>query len=171
MPTPEALRAQTLQSLRGEDAAVSFEAAIADFPLDRINHRPAEGAHSPWEILEHMRSSQRDVVEYLLVPGRPAPTWPRPWPAAQEADLPAWRKTIGDFRADLRTLQILAADPERDLLAPLDHAPTTTLHAELLRVIESNNDHLTQLTALRASLTPVPSESVESPRPRVGGEG
>jgi hypothetical protein len=153
MATPEAVRTETLKLLRGEGTAYEFEAAIADFPLDRINERPTGAQHSPWEILEHMRAGQREILEYVLTPGRAEPTWPGPWPAdPKEADLMAWRKTIGDFRADLRTLQILAADPERDLLAPLDHAPTTTLQSELMRAISNNNDCIGELTALRRAM-------------------
>ncbi len=62
------LRQQLADLLRDGNAHLPFAEAIADFPIDRINDRPANVAYSYWHLIEHLRLTQRDIIDYLADP-------------------------------------------------------------------------------------------------------
>ena len=74
MPDDSALRKQLLALLRGGNAYPPFDRIIADFPLDRINERPPNVGYSPWELLEHMRITQWDILEFTRNPDHVSPS-------------------------------------------------------------------------------------------------
>ena len=81
------LREQVLALLRGGNAHMSLDEAIADFPLDRINERAPNVPSSPWQLLEHVRIAQEDILEFTRDPDWVSPSWPEGhWPAPDEED-------------------------------------------------------------------------------------
>jgi hypothetical protein len=149
--TNDVLRQQLLALLRGGNAHMSFDQAVANFPLEHINRRPPNATYTPWHLLEHVRIAQWDILEFVRDPDHVSPGWPEGyWPAADaEADRAQWQKTIADFRADLKALNDLVADPGTDLTAPLPHAPGYTVLREILVVADHNAYHIGEFAILR----------------------
>ncbi len=97
------LRQQLADLLRDGNAHLPFAEAIADFPIDRINDRPANVAYSYWHLIEHLRLTQRDIIDYLADPNYEEMEWPKDyWPAPDATtDRAGWDASIAGFEADL----------------------------------------------------------------------
>ncbi|MFN2149800.1 MAG: DinB family protein [Anaerolineales bacterium] len=144
-------REQASALLRGGNAHMTFDQAVADFPLDRINEHPPNVEYTIWHLVEHLRITQWDILNFVIDPDHISPKWPEGyWPAqdaiATEAD---WNATLQRFREDLGSLQDLAADCGRSLTDDLPHAPGYTLLRELLLAADHNAYHIGELGILR----------------------
>jgi uncharacterized damage-inducible protein DinB len=154
----QALRDHLLDLLQGGNAHLKFEEAIADLPPELRGVRPASVPHSPWRLLEHMRIAQWDILEFCRNAAHVSPDFPDGyWP---DGDAPpsaeAWERSVEAFRADLKTLQELVADPANDLFARIPHGTGQTLLREALLVADHNAYHLGQLVLLRRCLNAWP---------------
>jgi hypothetical protein len=147
----EILREQLLGLLDGEDAHLTFDEAVADFPEDAINTRAPNVAYSPWHLLEHLRITQRDILEYVRKPGHVSPDWPGGyWPAPDAlATSERFAATVASFRADQAALRALVADPATDLLAVLPGTPGHTILREIRIVADHNAYHVGEFAILR----------------------
>ncbi len=145
------MREQVLALLRGGNAHMPFDEAVADFPLDRINDRAPNVSYSPWQLLEHIRITQEDILEFTRDPDWVSPSWPEGhWPAPdEEADPARWTATINAIRRDLEAMQALVADPANSLTDDLPHAPGYTLLREALLVADHNAYHIGEFAILR----------------------
>lgn len=154
------MREQLLALLRGGNAHLTFEQAVADFPLEFINRRPPNVPYTPWHLLEHLRIAQWDILEFIRNPQHVSPEWPKGyWPAADEqADAARWQQTLAEFQADMQALQDLAANPATDLLAEIPHAPGYTILREILLVADHNAYHIGEFAILRQIMGTWPSE-------------
>jgi hypothetical protein len=144
-------RELVLDLLRGGGAHLSLEDALGDFPPALRGTKPRGSPHTPWQILEHMRIAQWDILKYSLDPEHRSPDWPSGYwpPTASPPEEDAWNESVRAFFADLARLEELAADPKLDLLAPIPHARDATLLGELYLVASHNSYHLGQLMLLR----------------------
>jgi hypothetical protein len=151
MPNENTIREQLLGLLRGGHAHMTFDQAVADFPLDRINDHPPHVPYTPWHLLEHVRIAQWDILEFIRNPSHVSPEWPEGyWPPQQvEADPQQWQQTLGGFRTDLRALEAMVQDPQTDLYAELPHAPGYTILREILVVADHNAYHIGEFGILR----------------------
>lgn len=151
MNTDQVVREQLLFLLRGGNAHMSFDDAVADFPLEYINSRPPNVSYTPWHLLEHIRIAQWDILEFIRDPNHVSPRWPEGyWPGRDEqTDEIKWEKTVNDIRADLRALQELVEDPGTELFAPIPHAEGYTVLREILLVADHNAYHIGELAVLR----------------------
>ncbi len=151
MSDDRVVREQLLFLLRGGNAHMTFEGAVADFPLKYINSRPPNVTYTPWHLLEHIRIAQWDILEFIRNPDHVSPQWPKGyWPSPdQQADEAQWERTISDFRADLRSLQDMVEDPTIDLYAPIAHAKDYTVLREMLLVADHNAYHIGEFSILR----------------------
>ncbi len=148
----DVLRAQLVALLRGGQAYMPFERAVADFPAEHYNTRPPNVSYTFWHLLEHLRIAQRDILDYIRGPAHyRARQWPEGyWPAPEtEADATRWTGTLNSFWADRRALETLVEDPATDLTAPLPHAPQHTILREILVVADHNAYHTGELAILR----------------------
>src|SRR5271166_693423 len=93
------LREHLLSLLKGGNAHVDFESAVKNFPADLRGKRPKGAEHSPWEVLEHLRIAQRDILEFSRNPKHKSPDWPVGyWPASKmPPDEKAWIRPCGPF--------------------------------------------------------------------------
>jgi hypothetical protein len=153
MKDQKALREHLLNLLTGESAHASFESAVKDVPPAVRGKRPNGAAHSPWEVLEHLRITQWDILEFTRDPKHVSPDFPAGyWPAAEAPpDDKAWDRSVAAFRADLEAIAHMTAN-STDLLAPLAHAPDKTILREVLLVADHNAYHLGELVLLRRVL-------------------
>jgi len=151
MTDDRVLRKQVSKLLAGGNAHMPFEQAMADFPASAYNRRPPNLPYTPYHLLEHLRITQWDILQFVLDPDHESPAWPEGyWPAPEvEADVSDWQASVNDFVDDLEGLQQLAADPELDLTAPLAHAPGYTVLRELLLAADHNAYHIGEFAILR----------------------
>jgi hypothetical protein len=149
-----ALREHLLYLLRGGGAHVSFEEALKDFPAELFNARAEGVPYTPWQLLEHMRIAQRDIVEFSRSAAHVSPEWPEGyWPdKTREAGEEDWRRSVEGFREDLRAMEALVEDPAGDLYAAIPHGEGQTLLREALLVADHNAYHLGALVTLRRAL-------------------
>ena len=148
------LREHLLDLLGGGHAHLDFERAIAGLPAELRGARPPGLPHTPWRLVEHLRIAQWDILRFSVDPGHVSPEFPDGyWP---EADAPpdpgAWDRTVAAFRADLRAMMDLVADPGTDLFAPIPHGQGQTILREALLVADHNAYHLGQLVLVRRLL-------------------
>jgi hypothetical protein len=149
--TTDALRGQLAKLLDGVGARMPFDEAVADFPDDAINRLPPNVAYTPWHLLEHIRLTQVDILEYVLVDNYVEQAWPDAfWPARDATATRAqWDETISRFLADLAALRALVLDPERELLAVIPGTPGHTLLREVRIVADHNAYHVGEFAILR----------------------
>ena len=149
-----ALRTHLDNLLRMEGAHLSFEEAIAGFPTALQGVKPPGAPHSAWELLEHMRIAQEDILDFSRNPGYVDKVWPADYwpPSAEPPSIEAWDEAVRQFNTDLDAMRALVADPAQDLFAPFPHGTGQTLLREALLVADHNAYHLGQLVLLRKSL-------------------
>lgn len=150
----DSLREHLVYLLEGEGAHAGFEAAVKDLP-PRVRGLEANGVpHSPWELLEHIRLAQWDILEFSRNANHVSPEWPSGyWPPSPEPpDDEAWDKSVAAFRSDLAAMSALAADESVDLYAKIPWGTGQTILREILLVADHNAYHLGQLVLVRKLL-------------------
>jgi hypothetical protein len=148
------LRKHLADLLRMKGAHVSLEEAAADFPPALRGVKPAGAPHTAWQLLEHMRIAQEDILDFSRNPNYEEKTFPDDyWPAAEAPPgETAWDESLKQFQEDLKEFQKLLADTSHDLLARLPHGSGQTLLREALLVADHNAYHLGQFMFLRKML-------------------
>lgn len=154
MNTDKSLREHLLYLLAGGGAHIDFESVVKDFPIEIINLKAANVPYTPWQVLEHMRIAQWDILEFSRNASHVSPAWPEGyWPASDAiADEAAWNRSVEAFRADLEAMKRLVEDPATDLFAPLEHGTGQTILREALLVADHNAYHLGVLVTLKRFL-------------------
>lgn len=154
----KALREHVLYLLKGGGAHVSFEQAIADLPAELRTRKPPETAHSLWQLLEHLRIAQWDILEFSRNAQHVSPEWPSGYwpPTGVTPDQKAWETSVEAFRRDLRAMEKLVADPSTDLFAKIPHGDGQTILREALLVADHNAYHLGQIVQQRRLLAAWP---------------
>ena len=145
------LREQLLALLRGGNAHMGFDNAVANFPVEHINTRPPNVEYTPWHLVEHLRIAQWDILEFIRNPNHVSPKFPEGyWPPPDAHVIEArWYKSLTDFRADLQALQEIVQDAGTNFFAPIPHAPNYTIFREILVVADHNAYHIGELAVLR----------------------
>jgi uncharacterized damage-inducible protein DinB len=154
--TPDPLREQLARLLDWEEAHVGFDAAIDGIPADRRGSVAPAFEHSIWQLMEHMRLAQKDLLDFCVNARYthalewPDDYWPRD-PAPPDAA--SWNASVAEVKADREALKRLARDTGIDLFAlvPTGKGQQTYLRA-LLLVVDHNAYHLGQLVAVRRAL-------------------
>ena len=147
-----ALREHLLYLLQTGGAHVDLEAALKGLPVALRGKRPKGAAHSPWEILEHMRIAQWDILEFSRDAKHVSPEWPTGyWPKSPTPPTKtAWNQAVRAFRADHAAMCALVADKSTDLFTPIPHGDGQTILREALLVADHNAYHLgTLVTTLQ----------------------
>jgi len=148
------LRDHVIYMLRDGGAHVGFEAAIKGLPVNLRGKRPKGSAHSAWEILEHVRIAQWDILEFSRDAKHASPKWPEGyWPKSPAPpNAAAWAKTVRAFRENLESMCKLVEDPATDLFAPIPHGTGQTILREALLVADHNAYHLGEMLVVRRLL-------------------
>ena len=154
MANDKALRQHLLKLLEGKGAHVDFETAVKKASAAVRGKRSKGVAHSPWEILEHMRIAQWDILEFSRDAKHVSPEWPSGyWPKTKTPPNPqAWNKTIRAFNTDLDAMKKLVAAKSADLHAPIPHGQGQTILREVLLIADHNAYHLGELLLVRRLL-------------------
>jgi hypothetical protein len=151
MDKDRVLREQLLALLRGGNAHDDFAQITANFPIEQINRKPLNVEYSFWQLLEHMRIAQWDILEFVRNPQHASPQWPVGyWPSQDEiVEEERWKRTLQMFEADLEALAAIVSDPQVDLLAEIPHAAGYTILREVLLVADHNAYHMGEFGILR----------------------
>jgi len=154
MQTEKELRQQLVKLLTSSEAHADFEPAVADLPAKLRGERPKGAEHSPWEVLEHLRIAQWDILEFSRDAGHKSPEFPAGyWPAAQAPpNAAAWDKSVASFLKDRKELCELVASEKTDLFAKIPHGDGQTILREALLAADHNAYHLGELVLLRRLL-------------------
>ncbi len=150
MNADDATREQVLALLRGGNAHMTFDQAVADFPMDRINERPPNVPYTPWHLLEHLRRTQRDILDYIRDGEYTEMTWPDEyWPARDEtADEAAWNASLQGFRDDLAALHEIV-DTVKDLDITVRDRNDYPLVRGIVTAASHNSYHIGEFAILR----------------------
>ena len=154
MANDRALRQHLLDLLKGGNAHVDFDGAIKDLPVALRGKRPKSAEHSPWEVLEHMRIAQWDILEFSRDPHHKSPDFPAGyWPGTEAPpDEKAWNRSVQAFRKDLQAMCDLVAAESTDPYAKIPHGEGQTILREALLVADHNAYHLGEFILLRRLL-------------------
>ena len=154
--SPDPLRSQLAWLLDWEEAHVGFDKATSGIAADKRGAQAQGFEHSPWQLLEHLRIAQKDILNFCVSATYVHDlSWPDDyWPTDQgPPDAAAWNDSIADYKADREALRQLALDARADLLAPV---PTGDVSQTVLRGIllaaSHASYHLGQLVAVRRAL-------------------
>jgi uncharacterized damage-inducible protein DinB len=160
MANTDALRSQLAKFIDFGEAHATADSAMADLDFALQGTRPEGLKHSPWELLEHMRITQHDILDFCKKPKYEEMNWPDDyWPKAAAPPSPdSWKKSVASFRVDRDALRALAQDKDTELSAKLPHGDGQTYLRELLLAQDHLSYHTGQLVLVRQLLGawPVP---------------
>lgn len=154
MKKTDPLRQHLIKLLTKAEAHVDVGTALKDFPQELRGSKPAGAPHTPWQLLEHMRIAQWDILEFSLSAKHVSPKWPDGyWPKTDAPpDAKAWDKSVRQFLADLEEVCKMVNDSKRDLFAEIPYGEGQTYLREALLVADHNAYHLGQLVMVRRIL-------------------
>lgn len=154
MDKDRALRDHLLELLRCGSAHLDFDKAIADLPAELRGVRPEGTPHSVWELVEHLRIAQWDILDFSRNPGYVTPNWPKDYwpPTPAPPGAAAWEESLAAFHRDLKAMQDLVADPNTDLYAKIPWGDGQTILREAMLVADHNAYHLGQIVVVRQML-------------------
>lgn len=154
MGTDLELRQHLVRLLTGSEAHVNFEAAVGGLPVELRGMSPEGAEHSSWELVEHLRIAQWDILDFSSNPEYRERRWPEDyWPkSAAPASEAAWDESVSSFLADRRALCDLVMDAATDLFAKIPHGSGQTILREALLTADHNAYHVGQLVLVRRLL-------------------
>jgi uncharacterized damage-inducible protein DinB len=160
MTTADPLRRQLARFIDFGEAHVTSDAAFAELELSLQGTRAQGLPHSPWELLEHMRITQHDILDFCLNPKYEEMDWPKDyWPkAAAPPAADSWANSVAAFRKDREALRQIAADSRIDLLSNIPHGDGQTYLRELILAQDHLSYHTGQLVLVRQALGAWPAK-------------
>jgi hypothetical protein len=149
-----ALRDEIVDLLRKGHAHIGFDTAIARWPEPLRGARPPGQPFTPWRLLEHMRITQWDIVEFTKSASHESPVWPAGyWPETDAPpDASAWDRSVAQVKRDRRAMEQIVTDPNTDLFTAIPHGSGQTVLREALVLADHNSYHVGQLLVLRRLL-------------------
>jgi len=150
-PEDASLRKHVLYLLQGGSAHLSFDDLVNSFPADLCNRRIEGLPYTAWQVLEHMRLAQWDILEFSRDPDHVSPEFPKGyWPNPEEPGSAAlWQKTIAEFRNDRAQMEALVENESTDLHARIPHGEGQTILREALLIADHNAYHLGVLAVMQ----------------------
>jgi uncharacterized damage-inducible protein DinB len=148
------LRRQLAEFLDWTSAHAGFDAAVKGMPPALRGKVPEGFEHSAWQLVEHIRIAQNDILDFCVNPRYKGKKWPDDyWPTMpRPSNAAAWTKSIARFRRDRRAMQRLATNARVDLLAKIPHGSGQTYLREILLVADHTAHHVGQLIDVRRAL-------------------
>ena len=163
MAERDILREELIALIEGHGAHMPFDEAVADFPEDAINRRPPNVDYTPWHLIEHLRFTQADILDYIRNRKYIEADWPEAyWPERDSTATPAqFARTVEDFKSDRAALRDLVTDPSTDLLATIPGTPGHTILREVRVVGDHNAYHIGEFAILRQVMGTWPPDREE----------
>lgn len=151
MEANDMIREQLVDLLERGNAHMSFEQAVADYPIESINTPFPNGTYSAWQLVEHLRITQWDILDFIRNPQYQERAWPDDyWPSPdQRATADDWQQSIRAFLEDREALREIVMDPQTDLYARIPHGSGQTILREILVVADHNAYHVGEFGIMR----------------------
>lgn len=148
------LREHLVKLLRGGQAYLTREEILEGIALGEAGRQVANLPYTLWQLLEHLRITQSDILEFSRDPQYQSPEWPDGyWPqATAPTNEDALAESLRLIDADLKAMLQLVQDPKQDLYNPFAHGSGQTLLREAMLVAEHNAYHLGQIVLVRRLL-------------------
>jgi len=148
------IRQLLLEQLSGRNAHVDFEKAVEKLSLSDLGVKPENFPHTIWELVEHIRIAQHDIVAFSQDPDYESPAWPEGyWPESDKpSDRNKWEKSLEAVKRDHQEMVGLIKDEKNDLLAPLEHGDGQTLFREAMLIVDHNAYHIGQIVQMRKAM-------------------
>lgn len=140
--------------LTGSFAHAGIHEAVKDMSPALITKKPAGIPYNAWQLLEHIRLTLADLVNFCTKPGYRAPKWPEEyWPAVDTPVSPdAWKTSVRGVTSEMKKIEKLIRDPATDLSAKVPWGDGQTYLREALLAIDHTSYHVGQLILLRKQL-------------------
>ena len=150
----DVLRDHVARILDWHDAHVDFDQAVKDVPVDKLGLVPPGSVYSIWQLVEHLRLAQHDILDFCVNPRYEEMAWPDDyWPRAPAPPAPgAWNESLAAYRRDRAAMQALVRDPAIDLFAPVPKGTGQTYLREALLVADHAAYHVGQIVLVRRQL-------------------
>jgi len=145
------VREQIINLLKGGQAHLTLDDTLKGFPEKLRGVKPPGAPHSAWQLLEHLRIAQLDILEFSRDAKHVSPKWPEGyWPTNDKPPTDAqWKKCVSAIKKDLQAMQRLVEDPRTDLYSKIPHGTGQTILREALLVADHNAYHVGQLVLIR----------------------
>ena len=144
----KSLREHLLELLEGKFAHIDLETVLKDFPVEARNFKPQDSPHTAWELLEHIRIAQSDILEFSRDAEHISPEFPKGYWNKTEATAENWQNSVEQILSDLQAMRDLISNPETDLFAKIPHGTGQTILREAVLVADHNSYHLGQMVLL-----------------------
>ena len=150
----QSLRHHLLDLLSGGNAHAKFDDVIQDLPPKLYGKKPENFPHTAWMLLEHLRITQWDILEFSRNAKHKSPEWPSGyWPKTEAPhSAEAWNKSVEEFQRDLKAMKDLVENPQTDLFAKIPWGDGQTVLREALLIADHNAHHLGQIIDVRRLL-------------------
>ncbi|MFN2430411.1 MAG: DinB family protein [Cryomorphaceae bacterium] len=146
------LRKHLIESLSGEKAHITIDLVVEGFPDKAINKKIEGIPHSPWDLMEHLRLAQRDIIDFIKNPNYREMEWPDDYWPKNQASSEEWKNSIANFLKDRKELIELIEDDSINLFDPLPYARDYNFFREIILLANHNSYHLGQLLQLKRVL-------------------
>lgn len=148
------IRHELLEFLQGGQAHASLSDAVKDMPAALVAEKPAGSPHSAWQLLEHIRLTLHDLLDFCTNPRYQSPKWPQEyWPADEQPKSSAsWKQSVTGIHKELKGLDKLLQDSKTDLTAKIPWGDGQTILREILLAGDHTSYHLGQLVMVRKQL-------------------
>ena len=153
MKQDKRLREQLAKLFDWQDAHLNLDRVVAGWPPRLRGVKPRSAPHTAWQLLEHLRICQWDILDFCRNPNYKEMPFEDYWPrGAAPPTRAAWEKSLRAFRADRRAMQKLVANPKTDLFSAIAWGQGQTILREVVLVADHNTYHTGQLVLLRRLL-------------------
>ena len=152
MDKEKALREHLLELLDGKSAHIDLESALKDFPLDKINNKPGDSPHSAWQLLEHIRIAQWDILDFCRNPNYKEMKWPDDYWPRDDGTKETWDRSVKQVLDDLQAMHDLVTNEFTDLFAKIPHGSGQTILREAMLVADHNAYHVGQIVFIKKML-------------------
>jgi hypothetical protein len=149
MNVQKQLRDHLLELLEGKSAHIDLESAAGDFPADRINENSGGSPHTAWQLLEHIRIAQWDILDFCRNKNYKELKWPDEYWPKDKGTHEKWNASLTQILDDLQAMRDLVSDDKTDLFAKIPHGSGQTILREALLIADHNAYHLGQIVLLK----------------------
>lgn len=150
----DAVRKQLIALLTGSNAHQSFDDAVNDLPAELRGVKPDKLPYSIWQLVDHIRRAQWDILAFSRDATHESPPWPSGYWTEEvaPADESAWRQALEQIRSDRDAFVSLLNDPTRDLYSSFEHGDGQNLLREAMLIADHNAYHIGEIIIIRRLL-------------------
>jgi hypothetical protein len=150
--TDDILRVHLVKLLNGGEAHIFFDELSDGFPLSRCGEKLEGLPYTAWQVLEHIRIAQWDIIEFARNAEYVSPDFPEGYWPTEDGSPELWQQTIAKIRNDLQEIETIVSDPSTDLFKRIPHGTGQTFLRQALLIADHNSYHLGALTLMKRVL-------------------